>query len=362
MSVTFDRLRFELPKECVRIVSPDAFSQTISRDGELTAMKYEQKIPFYYQILVNPAKEKVYVEFSGKALLEDYPSLISFSNFNDCIQNINQFEIVEMQPDTVMKYAKVCQCDVTVDVAYSGTVKDLYNSLIIANSRNYVVSMKTGNRFALQNTVATHRKRERLIVYDKAEEMERADNRPFLNYVKNAEEQKTYFSDKIRLELNLNSLDRIYKYLGISDKSLYHVLYAPADPIENFIRIALASQEDTLDILKHRTPKLRNLEHLLLICLCDFDQSKIEKIVRDTTGSRNSITATMRPFKDLLLAINRNEADPLSQVDFYQIQSTIKRMVDTYLANTDNPQENTLLNVYHNHQEKNQPKNYLYLF
>lgn len=351
MNVTFDRLRLELPIECVRILCPDAFSKTISRDGELSNMKYEQKSPFYYQILVKPGNCKAYVEFSGKALLENYPSLISATNFNECIHNINKFEIVEMNPADVMSYAKVGQCDVTVDLYYGDSFSSLYNSLTISNSRNYVIAMRTGNRFTIQNTVATNRKRERMIIYDKAEEMARPDNRLFLNFVKNPDEQRLYFCDKIRLELNLNSYDRIRKYFCIKDLSLYRILYAPTDPIGNFLRMAFQS-EDPVDVLKRHTPKLRSLEHLLLICLCDFDQTKIEKVIRDTTGTKNSITTTMKPFKELLAAINHKDASPTSDENVLIIRSALRNAIQTYLDQDNQPEDTGLLSLYRTAREK----------
>ena len=87
MNITFDRFKLSLPISSVQILKPDEFSIQLSKPGVESSMKYEQKQPFYYQIFVNFNKNTVCVEFSGKALLEEYPNLINVSNISSCFTN-----------------------------------------------------------------------------------------------------------------------------------------------------------------------------------------------------------------------------------------------------------------------------------
>lgn len=345
MSVKFDRFRLSMPSTLVVILRPDEFTHTVSNDGMETHLKYEQKVPFYYLILVDNIRNITYVEFSGKALFENYPSLIQVANIEECLFNINSCQICHIAIDKAIASANVCQCDVTADVAYHGSFKNLASGIMMRNSRQYIISTITANRFTIQNTVTTNRKRERLIVYDKAEEMQRKVNEPFLSAVSNAKEQCEYFANKARFELNLNSVDRIRKYLGVTDTSLLNVLNSLNDPILLFLEQSLADN-GSVDMLKHHTPKLRMLEHLLLICLCDFDLQKLEIVVRDTTGNRNSITTTMKPFKNVYQSIQRNGIVPDVDSDFTQLRELLKRTICRCLHSDNVSPDNSLLALY----------------
>lgn len=329
MSVKFDRFRLSLPSDFVEILKADEFTHVL-KYGEVTHLKYEQKTPFYYQIMIDTTKNRTYLEFSGKCLLENYPDLISTSNISECFANINHYEICHIDPTVAVEYATVCQCDVTADISYSGSMRELHNNLMIRNNRSYAVTVLTSNRFSIQNTLSTNRKRERMIVYDKAEEINTKSNQSFLQAISNREDQLEYFSDKIRLELNLNSVDRMRKYLGISELSLHSVLNSKADPIEGFLMNAL-NCEDTLLLLKHKTPKLRSLEHLLLMCLCDFNLSQLERVVRDTIDKNYSITNTMAPYKALYEKVRWNTAQPETEVYFIELRNRIKWAVTKFL-------------------------------
>lgn len=344
MSIKFDRFRLSLPSDLVEILNADEFTH-VSKGGVVTHHKYEQKNPFYYQIMIDTTRNRTYLEFSGKSLLENYPDLISTSNISECFANINHYEICHIDPTVAVEYATVCQCDVTADISYSGSMRDLHNNLIIRNNRNYAVTVLTSNRFSIQNTLSTNRKRERMIVYDKGEEINTKSNECFLQAVSNREEQLEYFSDKIRLELNLNSVDRMRKYLGVSEPSLHSVLSSNTDPIESFLLNAL-NCENTLALLKHQTPKLRNLEHLLLMCLCEFNLSQLERIIRDTTDKNYSITNTMAPYKALYEKVRWNIVQPETEVYFVELRNRIKWAVSKTLEADHSYNSNSLINLY----------------
>lgn len=345
--ITFDRLRLAIPSAYVTILDPSSFFRTITKDGAEVRMKYEQKEPFYYLVLADLARQVTYIEFSGKVLLENYPYLISAANIDECLNNINSNKICFIDIANAKTTATVCQCDVTADILYTGSFRELLTYATIKNNRQYSITAVTTNRFAIQNTVMTNRKRERLIIYDKAAEMRRKTNEPFLHTVANAAEQQQYFSDKIRCELNLNSMDRIRKYLGVTHTSLISVLASSSDPIGAFLSNAMAP-DVSIENIVHHTPRLRNLEHLLLLCLCDFNLKRLEAVIRDTTGANNSITNTIKPFLRLYHTIAPDVQSPLADTDFLHLREMLSHAISRCLPSS--VTETSLLTIYRQSQ------------
>lgn len=348
--MTFDYFKLVIPDSAIEIIDASLFTNTISQDGIMTNQKYKQETPFLFEISIDLIRHKKYIKFSGKSLLESYPDLISMNNIHTCFQNINNLGICRINPDMALMSAIVCECDITADRPYHGSIKELMNSLMIENS-SYTISQKSSTRFYLQTTYVTKRKRECLVVYDKGAEIKLRSNQPFLSYINNRQEQLEYFSDKIRFELNLRSMDRIRKYLHCSDTSLRSILDNPSDPIAAFLEKALAG-DNLMDDLIHRTPKLRELEHLILMLLCGWDLSNIERVVRKTTGKKNSISATMKPYRTLYQKLN-NVINGLPMDDVLRFQNQLIDMLVKPEQDSTNDKTINLRSLYGQHNNKN---------
>ena len=359
--MTFDYFKLAIPDSAIDIIDSSLFTNTVSPDGVMTNQKYKQEIPFLFEISIDLIHHKNYIKFSGKSLLESYPDLISMNNIHTCFQNINNLGICRINPDMALTSAIVCECDITADRPCHDSISQLTNSLMIENS-NYTISQKSPTRFYLQTTYVTKRKRECLVVYDKSVEIKLKSNEPFLTHINNRQEQLDYFSDKIRFELNLRSMDRIRKYLQCSDMSLQSILSNPTDPIATFLETAL-TEDNLMDELIHRTPKLRELEHLILMLLCGWDLSNIERVVRKTTGKKNSISTTMKPYRTLYQKLNNTINGLQMDDDMLRFQN---RLIDMLAKLKESPtSDNTisLRTIYENHPTKNQmPYNSLLSF
>lgn len=350
MNPTFDYLKLVLPCTAVSIARPEEFSRSISNDGTETHMRYKQITPYSYTVDVDLIRHKTTIAFSGKALLENYPSLISSKNITECFDNINKNGICHIDTSsTTIKQAVVTECDVTTDIPYTGTIVQLLETIVLKSS--YTISKKCENRFYLKTTYVTRRKEECMVVYDKSKEMLVSSNKPFFKYVSNSAEQHDYFKDKLRIELNLRSIDRIRKYFQCTDTSLHSILNTSADPIGSFLEQALCP-DDILDMLIDYAPKLRDLEHILLLCICGFDLNNVESIVRRVTLKNSSITNNMKPYRKIYRQIVDNGKDPIIDVDIITVQTIIQNILKKTFSAKSTCRQNSLLKLYFNEREK----------
>lgn len=314
-------------------------------DGKTISWKYEQKLPFYYSVFIDACKNTTYIEFSGKSLLERYPELIDASNFSYCIENINAQNVVYMHPKEVMEKAIVIKSDVTCDIVTNYTISDLYSNLQLNNNKAYTITTTAANRFTIENTAVTARCRERLLVYDKQYEMCKGENKSFLSTVSNANDILNYYKNKIRLELNIKSTDRVRHFFETADCRLKTILNSGKDPIKKFLYRAVAV-ESAAGMIKKYSYKLRDAERLLLLCLCGFDMTTLEKTIRNIVGSNRSIKNIMEPYRALYSAIacNLSEGDTSN---FDEVQNNLIAALSRLGTDTSST---TLIELYQNHK------------
>ena len=324
--ITFDRLRLSIPKEYVKILDEGSFTTTIGGDGVIKRTQFEQTSPFFYRILTENSKNTVIVEFSGKSLLDDYPSLISHSNVSKCIENINKQGICEIAAEQTIQTAYVLQCDVTSDIHCKYTIPEIYSKINLSSSKKWCIRDVTSNRFTIESTVTTKRLKSRLVVYDKEEEMNRKANNDFLHSVTNRDIQLNYFQGKIRFELNLNSIDRIRHFFGLNQTKLTDLLYSRADPIGKFLHESL-TYNDPISRAIDKSRNLRVLEHLLLLAICNFDLNKLELVIRDLYGSSRSIKRVMDSYRPILANLKETIPNPLSDPELTEIRSGLQYML-----------------------------------
>lgn len=332
---TFDRLRLIIPNEYINIIKESEFTIG-SKSGVITNATFEQNTPFYYKINQNYEKSTTILEFSGKSLMDDYPSLISNTNIYRCFENINKQGICLIDPLYAVDTALVIQCDVTCDVTSQYTIQDIYAKLSFKSNKRWSFQSVTSNRFAIVSTQTTNRLKTRFIVYDKNKEINGSQNKSFLSTVCNKEMQLEYFKDKIRYELNLNSVYQIRKYFNIdrSQKQGYpkltDILYSSADPIDMFLSEALI-RPDVLNQAQEKTntKTLSGLEHLLLIAICGFDLNKIDRVIRDLYGSSRSIKRAMAPYVAIMNRLKTNCPNPESDPAFDDIRTRLQYMLTT---------------------------------
>lgn len=342
-NITFDRLRLSLPASAVKIRQQNVFQSTVSGTGELLRSKYVQTTPFYYSIEVDEQKHTTIVEFNGKVLLDRYPELINSMNITACFENINQCGVCDISIDEAIISATVQQCDVTRDVSSESSIKDILLKLTFKNNNKWSVRDKTSNRFTIESTCTTKRRKSRMVVYDKALEMTRKDNEAFLQTVSNPEEQIQYFTGKIRYELNLNSIDRIRKYFGVRDTKLLELLNSISDPIHNFLVESVVDQ-DYINQTANLAGNLRTLEHILLIAGCDYDMRKLEMLVRDLYGPSRSVSRAMKSYQKIYATLVNQIPEPLQAASLLDIRQRLIKALSSLFQDEDG--DNNILQIY----------------
>lgn len=347
--VTFDRFKLSIPSVCLTILDESAFTTTLSGEGELLRKRYEQTSPFYYSITIDQRTLTTDIEFSGKALLDDYPSLINEANITSCFENINNYGICYINSEQVLQTAIVKQCDVTFDLTSSHSIQSLYTNLNLSSSKKWCIRDICSNRFTIESTNTTNRFKSRFIVYDKGEEMTRKSNADFLNTVSNPEEQLEYYKDKTRFELNLNSKNRIAHFFGGKDTRLMTLLQSPSDPITTFLSEAIGHEDSLLRAAK-LSGTLSSLEHLLLLAICEYDINKVELLIRELYGGSRSIKRCKEPYVQLLNRLKEVIPEPKKNLLCSELISNLKYMISLLREPTDTERPN-LWNLYTSSRE-----------
>lgn len=309
--ITFDKLKIITDISNISNLNAKMFIASTKND-EVLYYKYQQERPYYLLLMVDYLHGQLVIEFTGKILLDKYTSLISKETIRDCLLQIMRMGICHIDIDKILTCSYVTKCDVTKDVMT--TDYEYIVSYIRQNITNYKKWVIKGYRggISLENVCKTARYRKRLIIYDKAKELQKADNANFLCVVTNRKQILSYFEDKVRFELNVNTMAQIRNLLNIADNDLQTVLSATANPI-----LSVLDEAVTYCNPQRRKQTLRDYEHELLLKDCDYDLRRVEAKVRALSSANTSIKRVMQPYKDIL---NNLQA---SSVPFFDIRKIV---------------------------------------
>ena len=291
---SYDKIKIITNINYIQNINTKAFN-AILKDDEIIYYKYRQETPFNLIIIVNYHQNELSIEFTGKILLDDYYKLINKDTITQCFQQINSMGICTLNYDKILIDSKVVKCDNTKDINYqniSNIIKTARANL--KNYRKWVIKEYRGG-VTIENSVKSPRHKKRLSIYDKGKELQKANNAHFLNVISNKEYLIKYFEDKIRFELNINSMEQIRKLLNINDNSLLNVLNSSCNPIFSVIDESIKFN-DTISV-KELT--LKDYERLLLIKDCDNNLAKVEAKIRSLIPKTTSVSLKMKPYKEL---------------------------------------------------------------
>lgn len=275
-----------------------------SKEDSILYYKYQQERPFYLLVMVNYQYNELIIEFTGKILLDNYTNLINIYTTKDCLAQINRLGICHLNIDSIMNDCNVVKCDVTKDVE-SNQIQDITNNIRqnLSNYKKWITRSYQKEGITIENVVKTPKYKKRLIIYDKAKELQTTNNQHFLNAISHPDEMLLYFNNKIRFELNINTMDQIRKLLNIPNNSLLEVLASKANPILSVIDEAIKYND-----FQQKKLTLREYEHNLLLKECNYDMSAVEAKVRALSARNTSITRAMKVYKDLYSQIQTKSA------------------------------------------------------
>lgn len=290
--IKFDKMKLITDIDYISNIDNSVFL-SVTKFDEVLYYKYQQDKPYSLLIMVDYAHNELVLEFTGKILLNEYPCLINKDTIKTCIDNINKLGICNLNRDLIINNSRVIKCDVTKDI-------ECNMNLIIPSVRQNIVNYSKwtakpySNGLILENVVSTPRYKKRLAIYDKRRELEQGNSKHFISNLSNGNELLDYFKDKVRFELNLNTMYQIRQLLNIPDNNIQSVLNSTANPILSVIDEAVKYKET-----KIRAVTLRDYEHELLMKECDYDLTKVEAKVRAYSKKSTSISRAMKPYKDL---------------------------------------------------------------
>ena len=203
-----------------------------------------------------------------------------------------------MDIDSIIEDGSVVKVDVCQDIDFSDC-KSLCKSIrsSISNYRAYTAKM-VGTNLTIDKNVTTKGLKRRLIIYDKARELTKAENRKFIESLTDSESLLNYFNGKIRFEMNLNSKEQIRQCLKVTDTSIDAVLNTEADPIWDFLSEALDDGE-----ISSRSRSLTEFKNILLLQYCNNDLAKVEAVVREHCSPNTHISQVMKPYRELLAKV-----------------------------------------------------------
>ncbi len=274
------------------------FFETPMKQGDYY-YKYHQDSPFSLTIINNPRKSELVIDFTGKVLKDDYPSLISRETIRQCLDNICTMNICDLDTDAILENSEVCLCDVTQDFVCNHPMAEIKRH-IKASIRNYdkwLAKNCRNNGLEIYNSVTTPRRFKRFIIYDKSKEMIRAENKGFLACVDNPNALLHQFDGRVRLELNLRSKEQIRNYLHIPNNQLQAVLNSTATPILEIYDESIAETIPVSNAIYNKAEKLALLEQ------CNYDLQAVEMKIREHTPKNSSIRRKMEPYRQLLQSI-----------------------------------------------------------
>ena len=292
-------------------IQTQLFKANLYQD-EVLYYKYQQKTPYSLLIMIDYSHNELVLEFSGKILLEHYPQLINIDTIGECIDNINKLAVCSLDRDNIISNANVVKCDVTMDV--EADVNKI-TSTVKQNLINYSrwSTKPYNNGVVVENIVSTPKYKKRLTIYEKSKELNQGSSKHFLNSLSNRDEVLDYYKNKVRFELNINTMSQVRQMLNIPDNQIQSVLKSTANPILRVIDEAVKYRET-----KIRAIKLRDYERELLLKECDYDLAKVEVKVREYSKKSTSITKAMQPYKDLF---HQLKSDKESEIDIRKLVS-----------------------------------------
>jgi hypothetical protein len=303
----FDRLKLATSSQYITNLDPSQFLETPMKQGDYY-YKYHQDSPFSLTIINNPRKNELVIEFTGKVLKDEYPSLISRETIRQCFDNICAMNICDLDIDAILDNSEVCLCDVTQDFVCNHPMADIKRHIkaSIKNYDKWLVKKCRNNGLEIYNSVTTSRRFKRFILYDKAKEMKRAENREFLACVDDPSALLHQFDGKVRLELNLRSMEQVRNYLHIPNNQLQAVLNTTANPILAIYDEAIAETIPVDTAIYNKAEKLALLEQ------CNYDLQAVEMKIREHTPKNTSIRRKMEPYRQLLQTIQNAEQNTMN--------------------------------------------------
>lgn len=298
--ITFDRIKIKSNYKYLLDTKVKFNEKFNSRSGEKVGIFYsskdDKKIPYNLYISVNFLKQTLTLEFSSKILKEKYPDLISRETIKECLININQLNICDIDIDSILSNGAITSADVTYDanLILSDNLLDALNSQV-NNYRRFKWSHYENEGITFTKDVKSRDCTETITLYNKEKEIWSSHNKNFLNNLSCPQLVTNYFRGKTRFEITLDAPKKIMNYLNLTDTKIFSVLNSDANPI--LTQFDKVFGNSTINIPNITFDDYENWAMKIILERYNGDLKLLEQDVRNKFSSRSGANKRMRKFE-----------------------------------------------------------------
>ncbi len=277
-----------------------------SRSGEKIGISYNSKddiyIPYNLYISVNFLTQTLTLEFSSKILKEKYPDLITKDTIKECLENINQLNICNIDVDNIILNGVVTSVDITrdTDLILDDNFLNVLNTQV-NNYRRFKWTHYDKEGITFTKDVKSKDCRETITLYNKGKEICTTHNKDFLNSLSRPQSIIDYFRKKTRFEITLDTPQKIMNYLNLTDTKIFSVLNSDANPI--LMQFDKVFSNSTTDIPNINFDDYENWAMKIILERYNGDLKLLEQDVRNKFSSRSGASKRMKKFEDVYHAM-----------------------------------------------------------
>ena len=297
--ITFDRIKIKSNYKYLLDTKVKFNEKFNSRSGEKVGIFYsskdDKKIPYNLYISVNFLKQTLTLEFSSKILKEKYPDLISRETIKECLININQLNICDIDIDSILSNGAITSADVTYDanLILSDNLLDALNSQV-NNYRRFKWSHYENEGITFTKDVKSRDCAETITLYNKEKEIWSSHNKNFLNNLSRPQLVTNYFIGKTRFEITLNTPRKIMNYLNLTDTKIFSVLNSDANPILTQFDKVFGNSSTNISVSNTTFDNYEDWSMKILIETYDRDLKRLEQELRTKYPSRSGALKRMK--------------------------------------------------------------------
>lgn len=302
-TLTFDRVKIKANYKYLlntKIRFNDVYN---SRSGVKTGIFYSSKddfkVPFNLYIAVDYIRQTLTIEFSSKILKENYHKLISKTNIRECLDNINQMDICEIDVNGILSEGCFNAVDITRDCDFALNEKalDALNTQV-ANFRRFKWKHYEGEGITFTKDVKCRKCTETITLYNKEKEITTGKNKNFLRTLPEPQKVIDHFKGKTRFEITLDTSKKIMSYLNIENTYISTVLNAKANPVlTQFDRVFGKVQENNIEQLTF--DNYDDFSMKILLEHYQLDLKRVEQEIRDKFASRSGLAKRLKKLESI---------------------------------------------------------------
>ncbi len=278
-----------------------------SRSGEKVGIFYsskdDKKIPYNLYISVNFLKQTLTLEFSSKILKEKYPDLISKETIKECLTNINQLNICDIDVDNIILNGVITSVDITrdTDLILDDNLLNALNTQV-NNYRRFKWTHYDKEGITFTKDVKSKDCTETITLYNKEKEICTTHNKDFLNSLSRPQSIIDYFRKKTRFEITLDTPQKIMDYLNVADTKITSVLNSDANPILTQFNKVFGNS--TADMPNSTFDDYENWAMKIILEKYNGNLKLLEQDIRNKFSSRSGASKRMKKFEAVYHAMS----------------------------------------------------------